>query len=249
MPKNLKIRGGFAKALNARLLAWDVKNQRAVWSVAHDTGGNGGTLATAGNLVFQSDGQGIFAAYDATDGRKLWSFNAYATTQGGPITYSIAGVQYVAIAVGNGGASWLAGGVTTPQRPATMQGMVLVFKLGGNAKMAEPKRFPDQKPAFAAFPTPDARTVAADAKGYAIYCASCHGFGAVSGRVMPDLGRSPIAENFNALRTVVKGGALLGNGMPSFGPELFEQDLHKIQAFLADEAKLLSMGDQRAAQK
>lgn len=240
LPKAPAIRSAIAKDLNARLLAWDVRAQREAWSVPHATGGNGGTLATAGHLVFQSDGKGLFSAFDAAKGTRLWSFNAYATAQGGPITYAIDGVQYIAIAVGNGGANWLAGGITTAQQPSPLFGQVLVFRLDGTAPFGAPPMREALPPAFANFPPPSAAAIAAGARSYAIFCAGCHGFGAVSGGITPDLRRSPISAQFDALRMVVKDGALVENGMPQFGDELSDNDIKNIQAFLYDESMLIN---------
>jgi alcohol dehydrogenase (cytochrome c) len=60
----------------------------------------GGALATAGNLVFMGEGDGYFDAFDATSGAKLWRFNLGAGVNAPPITYSVDGVQYVAVAAG-----------------------------------------------------------------------------------------------------------------------------------------------------
>ena len=54
------------------LLAWDPVKQEAAWKVKHDKPANGGVLSTAGDLVFQGTGEGVFAAYDADNGDALW---------------------------------------------------------------------------------------------------------------------------------------------------------------------------------
>ena len=56
-----------------RLLAWDPVARKPRWTVEYGNYWNGGTLATAGNLVFQGTAAGDFIAYRATDGAKLWS--------------------------------------------------------------------------------------------------------------------------------------------------------------------------------
>ena len=66
------------------LLAWDPQTQSKRWSVEHGDLG-GGLLATAGNLVFQGLGTGEFAAYNAEDGDKLWSFASGTTIMAGPV--------------------------------------------------------------------------------------------------------------------------------------------------------------------
>ncbi|MCX8255006.1 Pyrrolo-quinoline quinone [Beijerinckiaceae bacterium RH AL1] len=60
----------------------------------------GGVLATAGGLVFTGEGDGDFDAFDAKTGQKLWHFVCGAGVNAPPITYSVAGKQYVAVAAG-----------------------------------------------------------------------------------------------------------------------------------------------------
>ena len=55
-----------------RLIAWDPVQQKEAWRVEHVSPWNGGTLTTAGNLVFQGTADGRFVAYNATTGEKLW---------------------------------------------------------------------------------------------------------------------------------------------------------------------------------
>jgi PQQ-dependent dehydrogenase (methanol/ethanol family) len=60
----------------------------------------GGALTTAGNLVFMGEGDGYLDAFDATSGVKLWKFNLGAGVNAPPMTYSVGGVQYLAVAAG-----------------------------------------------------------------------------------------------------------------------------------------------------
>ena len=50
------------------LLAWDPVKQKAAWKVPYPTHWNGGTLSTAGNLVFEGSADGRVIAYAADDG-------------------------------------------------------------------------------------------------------------------------------------------------------------------------------------
>jgi len=52
-----------AVGLEGRLIAWDPVSQSARWSVEEPIATNGGVLSTAGNLVFQGQGTGEFAAF------------------------------------------------------------------------------------------------------------------------------------------------------------------------------------------
>jgi alcohol dehydrogenase (cytochrome c) len=60
----------------------------------------GGALATAGNLVFMGEGDGDFDAFDATTGKKVWHYNLGAGVNAPPITYTVNGQQYIAVAAG-----------------------------------------------------------------------------------------------------------------------------------------------------
>ena len=86
-----------------RLLAWDPVKQKEAWRVEHVAPWNGGTLTTAGNLVFQGTADGRFVAYNATTGEKLWESPTGTGVVAAASTYMIDGQQYVSIAVGWGG--------------------------------------------------------------------------------------------------------------------------------------------------
>ncbi len=59
-----------------------------------------GVLATAGGVVFYGETSGGFAAVDAIAGATLWHFDAGSSWKGSPMTYTVEGRQYVAIASG-----------------------------------------------------------------------------------------------------------------------------------------------------
>ncbi len=86
-----------------RLLAWDPVKQKEAWRVEHVAPWNGGTLTTAGNLVFQGTADGRFVAYNATTGEKLWESPTGTGVVAAASTYMIDDQQYVSIAVGWGG--------------------------------------------------------------------------------------------------------------------------------------------------
>jgi alcohol dehydrogenase (cytochrome c) len=60
----------------------------------------GGTLATAGGLVFTGEGDGWFRAYDAENGDVLWSFFAGAGVNAPPAAYSVGGKEYIVVGAG-----------------------------------------------------------------------------------------------------------------------------------------------------
>jgi hypothetical protein len=62
----------------------------------------GGTVTTAGNLVFGASGVGDFIALSADKGEKLWSVKLLPGVAN-PVTYMLDGKQYVSVLSGRGG--------------------------------------------------------------------------------------------------------------------------------------------------
>jgi PQQ-dependent dehydrogenase (methanol/ethanol family) len=59
-----------------------------------------GVMATAGGLVFYGQPNGGFAAVDQRDGKTLWQFPTNVRMKASPITFTVRGNQYLAIAAG-----------------------------------------------------------------------------------------------------------------------------------------------------
>ena len=85
------------------LLALSVSDGKEVWRYPQTGRGNswGGTLATAGGLVFFADDADSLEAVDAETGQALWHFNTGQSFSASPMTYAVDGVQYVAISAGS----------------------------------------------------------------------------------------------------------------------------------------------------
>jgi alcohol dehydrogenase (cytochrome c) len=83
-----------------RLVALDPATQKPAWHMDLPLPWNGGTMTTAGNLVFFGDIQGIFHALDAKTGKELWRMNLGSGIGAGPITFAVDGKQYVAVLAG-----------------------------------------------------------------------------------------------------------------------------------------------------
>jgi len=80
--------------------AIDVRTNRQAWQMRTDQMCIGGSLATAGGLVFAGEGNGNFDAYDARSGNRLWQFQTGAGANAPAVTYQAGGQQYVAVASG-----------------------------------------------------------------------------------------------------------------------------------------------------
>ncbi len=83
-----------------QLLALDPATQKPAWTMDLPLPWNGGTMTTAGNLVFFGDIKGQFHALDAKTGKSLWQMNIGSGVGAGPMTFAVDGKQYVAILVG-----------------------------------------------------------------------------------------------------------------------------------------------------
>ena len=82
------------------LLALSVPDGKVVWRYPQIGRGDswGGTLSSAGGLVFFGNDTGYLEAVDARTGHSLWHFNTGQIMRASPMTYSLGGTQYVAIA-------------------------------------------------------------------------------------------------------------------------------------------------------
>jgi alcohol dehydrogenase (cytochrome c) len=85
------------------LRAIDPATGKAKWQVPLRVPNWGGTMATAGGLVFAGRQTGEFEAYDAENGKLLWKFQMPSGVTAQPITWEKDGKQYVTVASGTGG--------------------------------------------------------------------------------------------------------------------------------------------------
>jgi len=85
------------------LLAYSVSEGKPVWRYLQVGHGDswGGTLTTAGGLVFFGDDAGSLEAVEARTGRALWHFNTGQTMHASPMSYMVEGVQYVVVSAGS----------------------------------------------------------------------------------------------------------------------------------------------------
>lgn len=82
------------------LIAVDYNTGKIRWKVKKPEPVFGGVLATAGGLVFTGEATGKFAAYDSSNGRELWSYQADAGVNAPASTYALDGKQYVVVGAG-----------------------------------------------------------------------------------------------------------------------------------------------------
>jgi len=80
--------------------AVDYNTGKIRWQVKTPQPMIGGILATAGVVVFAGEGNGRFRAYDAKNGKVLWTFHAGAGVNAPPSSYTVNGKQYIVVAAG-----------------------------------------------------------------------------------------------------------------------------------------------------
>jgi quinohemoprotein ethanol dehydrogenase len=220
-----------------KLVAWDPATQKEAWSVQHPYLWNGGTLATAGGLVFQGTADGSFNAYNARDGKELWKFDAGLGIIAAPMSFSVKGKQYVSILVGWGGTvASMSGVMDVGWKYGAQTRRLLTFALDGKATLPpSPPR--DMK--VHALDDPELKLDAKDiamGKGMSIACASCHGAGFRSaGAPGPDLRESAIALNPDNFKQFVREGRM-DHGMPSFA-WMTDDQLRAVHAYIRARAR------------
>jgi quinohemoprotein ethanol dehydrogenase len=200
--------------------AWNPVTQKEAWR--SPTSG-GGTMTTAGNLVFQTEGSSI-VAYRADNGEKLWTGAMGVPVGSGPMTYQVDGVQYVA---------------------ALGRARVAVFKLGGTLVAppvpAAPPQVLNPPPNFGT-----AAQIATGGESYAAACSICHEGQARNSTGAPDLRYSPFLASTALFNAVVIDGVKMDGGMKSFKGALSLENTEAIRAHLVSLANTLKDNPQAA---
>jgi mono/diheme cytochrome c family protein len=200
-----------------RLVAWDPATQTERWGVPHVGQWNGGTLTTAGNLVFQGLSNATFGAYRATDGSRLWEAPVVSAIVAPPVSYRVKDRQFVAVTTGWGG-----GFIRFVNSP----GRVYAFTLDGTKLPPRPPRDPPAEPVRHG---PDPATVARGELLFKARCGRCHS----GGTMLTDLRYSQPGV-FDIYPEIVLKGAYQRRGMPQFARFLKEPDVLAIRSYVLD---------------
>jgi quinohemoprotein ethanol dehydrogenase len=219
------------------LKAWNPVTQELAWEVPNPGLWNGGTLTTAGNLVFQGQADGKLMAYRASDGEHLWSYDLGLGISAPPISYAVDGRQYVAVLVGWGGSIPALLGSAAAQHGWAYKAQtrrLVAFAVGSDVSV------PAQPGPVFAEPLIDTdfvvdETLAEDGSElYVRQCWLCHGAATIASGKAPDLRASPIPLLEEAFREVVQGGGLLSNGMPRFR-HLTDEQVESIRHYIRSQ--------------
>ena len=218
-----------------KLLAWDPVAQREVWSLDQPGAVNGGTLATAGNLVFQGTSDGLFVAHRADTGENLWEVGTHVGIIAPPVSYAIDGEQYVAVLAGWGGNVITSGDSGVPAASMYQNpGRLFVFALDAKAAMPEVPQRDLEIPEPPVLTASD-ETLAEGKLLFNSYCGWCHGFMAVGSGVVRDLRYSSAAVH-DSWQEIVRGGSHRGGGMASYRDLLSAEEAEAIRAYVAHRA-------------
>jgi len=215
------------------LLAWDPVQQKERFRIPYPHPGNGGILATAGNLLVEGTINKTLAIYRADNGKKLWEMPVGTVPVAAPITYAVNGRQYIAVNAGWNSAivhGLDEGGKQFSVGPARL----LVFTLGAKGVELPPA------PMAADIPPPPAKEppqalVDQGAGLFATNCAVCHGQNAIGAGVR-DL-RHLTPELHDAFNDIVLGGKFKDKGMAPFKDVLTTDQVNAIHAFVIKRAQ------------
>lgn len=83
-----------------RLAAVNVDTGKMAWKFDTEQPLIGGAIATAGDLVFYGEGNGLFRALHAKTGKLLWEYNCGAGANAMPVSYTVKSRQYIAMGCG-----------------------------------------------------------------------------------------------------------------------------------------------------
>ncbi len=250
VPESLEAVEELAGVYRGSLLAWDPVKQEERWRQQYEHIANGGTLTTAGNLVFQGTADGRVLAYAADDGEKLWEQPVSSGVVAAPITYQVDGEQYVAFNVGWGGAFPITFGALAYRTHVINDSRLYVFKLDGKAEAPAITRRKIELPT----PPPleaDEATLATGEELFGLHCGVCHGLSAMSADIIPDLRYLSDQSHKDFLPIVF--GLRANKGMPPFGDILEPDQVEAVRQYVIKRAhhwrdELIKQDKRRAEQ-
>ncbi len=222
--------------VTVRISAWDPIRRKEVFRIDSGNGWNAGVLSTAGNLLFQGEASGEFAAYRADTGEKLWSAHVRTGIQAAPVTFQVDDQQYVSVVGGWGVYLGIFTGDPTEDPDRDAIGRVLTYKLGGQATLPPAKVVTREIPDLPDI-TVSPQSLQRGASLFLERCSWCHGYDAVGTGSIADL-RNATAATHSIWNAIVLEGAYFDKGMRGFGEILSEEDAQAIHAYVVQQARI-----------
>ena len=194
---------------------------------------DGGTMSTAGNLVFQGRANGELWVYAADTGKPLKTIATHSHIMAAPMTYSIGGEQYVAVRSATA-APASPRGRSRRRAPHCITRTPTASSRSGSAaarcrrrRRASSRRSRSRRRSLRA-----PRRWPAGEVLFIQECSRCHALGP---NVTPDLRKLP--AGLHALfKDILLQGAVAPTGMESFADILNGQDVDNVHAYLIDQA-------------
>ncbi|MEJ0098465.1 MAG: PQQ-dependent dehydrogenase, methanol/ethanol family [Pseudomonadota bacterium] len=192
-----------------------------------------GVLSTDGGVLFQGTDRGQFRVLDADTGKVLKEIEVGTSIIDTPMTYTVEGVQYVAVQAAWGGGGWFAPHPTSAVIKYGNAGRIIAFRLDGKATPLP--LVIDRNPVIPEPPprSADAQAIQRGARAFGA-CRSCHAN--QPDGMTPDLRMTPLLRSADGFKSVVLQGALRPRGMPQWDDVLSATDVEAIRAYLIDQA-------------
>jgi len=220
----LNIAGGFGQNVGT-FSAIDVTTGKIAWQKRWPESCYAGSTTTKGNLVFIGRSDGRLLAYDARNGKQLWSWQTGAGANDAPTIFQRNGKEYLLFYAGgnalaaspHGDNVWLLG-LNGTMKPAAAPGAGQGVGHAGESPNSTK--------------SPSTGDAAAGKTVFAQNCTPCHGASGHGGNGGPDLTSIPSAKNLQTVSGQVTNG---GGGMPPFKGQLTQQQINDVATYVVQQ--------------
>jgi quinohemoprotein ethanol dehydrogenase len=217
----LTVGGGFG-ANTGVFAAIDATTGKIAWQKRWPESCYAGSTVTKGGVVFIGRSNGNLYAFDAKNGKQLWSWQTGAGANDAPTIFQLDGHEMVA---------FYAGGNALAASPHGDN--LWLLSLNGTMKPAKaPGSGSGVEHAGAAPEKSSSGSQGDPAKGKQVFadnCATCHGAQGTGGNGGPDLTSIPSAKQLPVVVGQVTNG---GGGMPAFKGVLTQKQIEDVAAYV-----------------
>lgn len=209
------------KSRTGWVYALDAGSGRPIWRYHAGSPVLSGVTPTAGGVVFSGESSGNLLAFDAHDGKLLYSRNLGGSMGGGVITYEVGEKQYVATTAGNSSRAGLSSnGDFTPRLIVMTTGLDSSYQPSKTTALMAEEASAQQEPR-----DPDGKAV------YAQYCASCHGSRGTGGQSAPSLRGEADRKTLYQVVQWIKNPP---PPMPKLAPPLIDSQIDAVARFVEE---------------